>query len=279
MFIFFINIDFDMTLLLIDILSDVDIYSPGIIAILIIAGFLVGIINTIAGSGTVITYSLFMMLGLPINIANGTIRLGVVMQTLASTLNFKKHNALDWKKGLKLAIPVVIGSVLGAQIAVEINKDIFEKILAATLIVMLFFIFYRPERWLKGQLKKIQAKPTIIQLLLFFAIGLYGGFIHIGVGIFMLSVLVLNAGYDLVKANAIKVMTVFLYSPFALFVFIMNDQVHFGMGLIAAIGNFFGGIVGSKMAINWGSNFVRWVLILVLTAFSGYLLNLHKLLY
>jgi uncharacterized protein len=262
----------------IGLLKDVDIYSPGIIALLIFAGFMVGIINTIAGSGTVITYSLFMMLGLPVNMANGTIRLGVVMQTLASTLNFKRHDALDWKKGFKLAIPVVIGSVIGAQIAVEINEAIFQKILAVVLLIMLFFIFYRPERWLKQQMHKIQSKPTVIQLILFFIIGLYGGFIHIGVGIFMLSVLVLNAGYDLVKANAIKVMTVFLYSPFALAVFMMNDQVHYGMGLIAAIGNVFGGIVGSRMAISWGNNFVRWVLMVVIILFSAYLLDIPDLL-
>lgn len=258
----------------INLLKNADIYSPEIIALLIFAGFLVGIINTIAGSGTVITYSLFMMLGLPVNMANGTIRLGVIMQTLASTLNFKKHNILDWKKGFKLALPVVIGSVVGAQIATEINEDVFEKILAGVLLIMLFFIFYKPDRWLKNQIQKIKSKPTIIQLLLFFAIGLYGGFIHIGVGIFMLSVLVLNAGYDLVKANAIKVMIVFLYSPFALAVFILNNQVHYGIGLIAAIGNVFGGIVGSKMAISWGSNFVRWVLIVVIVVFSAYLLNI-----
>lgn len=261
----------------VDLFKDVDIYSPGIIAILIVAGFLVGVINTIAGSGTVITYSLFMMLGLPISLANGTIRLGVVMQTLTSTLNFKRHNALDWKKGFKLALPVVVGSIAGAQIAVEINEAVFEKIMAVILLVMLFFIFYKPEQWLKDQVHKIQSKPTILQLLLFFLIGIYGGFIHIGVGIFMISVLVLNAGYDLVKANAIKVMTVFLYSPFALAVFMMNDQIHYGMGLIAAIGNIFGGYVGSRMAISWGNNFIRWVLMVVIILFSAYLLNIPAL--
>lgn len=261
----------------IEFLKNADIYSPGIIALLVFAGFLVGVINTIAGSGTVITYSLFMMLGLPVNFANGTIRLGVIMQTLAATLNFKKHKALDWKKGFKLALPVVIGSIVGAQIAVKINEAVFEKILAGILLLMLFFIFYRPERWLKDQMHKIQSKPTIIQLLLFFTIGIYGGFIHIGVGIFMLSVLVLNAGYDLVKANAIKVMTVFLYSPFALAVFMINDQVHYGMGLIAAIGNVFGGYVGSRMAISWGSNFVRWVLMVVIILFTAYLLDIPEL--
>jgi uncharacterized membrane protein YfcA len=262
----------------VDFLKDANIYSPGIIAILILAGFTVGVINTIAGSGTVITYSLFMMLGLPVNFANGTIRLGVIMQTLASTLNFKKHNALDWKKGFKLALPVVIGSIIGAKIAVEINEAVFEKILAGVLLIMLFFIFYRPEHWIKDQVHKIQSKPTIIQLSLFFLIGLYGGFIHIGVGIFMLSVLVLNAGYDLVKANAIKVMIVFLYSPFALAVFMMNDQIHYGIGLIAAIGNIFGGIVGSKLAITRGSNFVRWVLMVVIVFFTAYLLGVPELL-
>ena len=148
-------------------LNEINIYSPQVIAILILAGFMVGFINTIAGSGTVITYSLFMMLGLPANMANGTIRLGVIMQTLASTLNFKRHNALDWRKGFKLALPVVIGSVVGAQIATEINEAVFEKILAGILLIMLFFIFYKPERWLKNQVQKIQSKPTIVQLLLF----------------------------------------------------------------------------------------------------------------
>ena len=262
----------------IDFLKNADIYSPEIISLLIFAGFLVGFINTIAGSGTVITYSLFMMLGLPINFANGTIRLGVIMQTLVSTLNFKKHNALDWKKGFKLALPVVIGSVAGAQFAVEINEAIFEKIMAGVLFIMLIFIFYRPEHWLKNQMHKIQRKPTIYQLLVFFVIGVYGGFIHIGVGIFLLSTLVLNAGYDLVKANAIKVMIVFLYSPFALAIFMMNDQVHYGMGLISAIGNIFGGYVGSKMAISWGSSFVRWVLMVVIIAFSIYLLDIPAIL-
>ena len=72
-------------------------------------------------------------------------------------------------------------------------------------------------------------------------------------------------------------MTVFLYSPFALVVFMMNDQVHYGMGLIAAIGNVFGGYVGSRMAISWGSNFVRWVLMAVIVLFTAYLLNIPEL--
>jgi uncharacterized protein len=258
-------------------LSQIDIYSWEVILILIIAGFMVGIINTLAGSGTIITYSLFMLLGLPANFANGTIRLGVIMQTLAASLTFKKGGVLDVKKGLKLGIPIVIGSVVGAQIAATINKDIFEKVVAVVMIMMLFFIFFDPKKWIQGQAEKIAKKPNALQIVIFFFIGLYGGFIHIGVGIFLLAGLVLNAGYDLVRANALKVFIVLLYSPFALIVFMLNDQVHFAMGLISAIGNIFGGIVASHFAISWGAKFIRWVLIIIIILFTGKLLGIYDL--
>jgi len=261
----------------IDLLANFDLYSWQVISLLLFAGFMVGFINTIAGSGTVITYSLFMMLGLPANVANGTIRLGVVMQTLVAGLNFRKHQKLDFKKGLKLAIPVIIGSVIGAQIAASIDENIFRKILAGVLFIMLIFLFADPKRWLKDQLHLINRKPDLLQISIFFGIGLYGGFIHIGVGIILLSAIVLNAGYDLVKANAIKIMIVFLYSPFALAVFMLNSQVNYEVGLIAAIGNVAGGIVGSNLAISKGSGFVRWILVAVILLFAGYLLNIPSI--
>ena len=261
----------------IDLLANLDLYSWQVISLLILAGFLVGFINTIAGSGTVITYSLFMMLGLPAGVANGTIRLGVVMQTLIASLNFRKNKYLDFKKGLKLGLPVVIGSVIGAQIAANINEAIFEKILAGVLILMLFFLFLDPKRWLKDQIHLIQKKTDTVQILIFLGIGLYGGFIHIGVGILLLSAIVLNAGYDLVKANGIKVMIVFLYSPFALGVFILNGQIDYKIGLIAAAGNVIGGLVGSNLAMSRGNLFVRWVLISVIILFAGYLLDVPQI--
>ena len=245
----------------------VDLTWPIIIA-LIVAGFLVGIINTIAGSGTAITYSLFMLLGLPANIANGTIRFGVIMQTLSSSLIFYKGGKLDIKKGLLLSAPIILGTLIGAQIATQINKDVFEKVLGIVLISMIFFIFYDPKRWLQEQIEKTKRKLSLTQYLLFFFIGIYGGFIHIGVGIFLLTLLVLNTGYDLVKANALKVFIVFLYSPFALGIFIFNNQVDYRLGLISAIGNIFGGILASRLTINRGVKFVRWFLVLIIIVFA-----------
>lgn len=124
------------------------------------------------------------------------------------------------------------------------------------------------------QIEKTKKKLSTTQYLLFFFIGIYGGFIHIGVGIFLLSFLVLNTGYNLVKANALKVFIVFLYSPFALAVFIFNNQVDYRLGLISAIGNVFGGILASRLTINRGVKFVRWFLVLIIIVFALKLLFL-----
>lgn len=236
---------------------------------LITAGIAVGFINTLAGGGSIISLSVLMyLMGLPANIANGTNRIAITLQTLTAVSNFKKKEILDWRKGLKLGIPSVLGSLVGAFIAVDIDEEIFEKSMAIIMILMLGFIFYKPSIWLKGKQSLIDRKVGIWHMLLFFAIGIYGGFIHVGIGYMLLIAIVMGAGYDLVKANAIKVFIVFMYVPFSLAIYIYHDQVHFLYGFVLAIGNVFGAYIASKFAIERGANFVRWVIavVVILTA-------------
>lgn len=263
---------------MLEYLHNIDIYSLPAISIIVLAGFMVGFINTLAGSGSIISYSLFMMFGLPPSMANGTLRVGVIAQTFAASLTFKKQNILDLQKGLVLAIPIVIGSLIGAQVAVNIDEAIFEHIVGFIMLLMLFFIFYNPKRWVEGKIGLVKKQTNIVQILIFLIIGFYGGFIHIGVGIFLLSALVLNAGYDLVKANAIKVFVVLLYTPFAVAIFAYNDQIYWGLGIILSFGSVIGGIVASRFAVSWGPKFVRVILIAVIILFSAKLFGVYSFL-
>ncbi len=244
------------------------------ITILIVSGLLVGFINTLAGGGTIISISLFMFLGLPANVANGTNRIAVILQTLTSSASFKKQKVLDTRKGLLLGIPTVIGSIIGAIIAVDIDEEIFKKAVAFIMLVMMVFIIYKPQIWLKGQQHLREKKTSAIQYFIFFLIGLYGGFIHVGVGYFILGGLVLGAGYDLVKANALKVFIVLLYAPFTLLIFMYNKQINYEYGLIHAIGNIIGAFVASRFAVSWGADFVRWVIIVIILISSLQLFGL-----
>ncbi len=231
----------------------------GLIVILILSGTIVGFINTLAGGGTIISMSLFMMLGLPPIVANGTNRIPVILQNLVSVFNFYRDKKLDIKKAIRCTIPVALGSLLGSNLSIVVNDSIFLVFFVVIMIVMLLLMFLKPDKWLKGDASKMNAPVSMLQLFFYFLIGIYAGFIHIGMGYFLLAVLVLMGGFDLLRANAIKSFIVLCYAPFSLIVFIYYGKVNYEYGFIHAIGNMIGAYIASKWAVNWGSNFIRWV--------------------
>lgn len=241
---------------------------------LIVSGIFVGFINTLAGGGTIISLSLFMFMGLPVDVANGTNRIAVILQNMTSVTTFRKQKLLDVRKALWLSAPAVAGSVLGAQLSVQIDEATFRKAIAVVMLMMVFFILTKPSRWLKGREDLQKQKVSPLQMLIFFAIGVYGGFVQVGVGYFLLAGIVLGAGYDLVKANAIKVFIVLLYTVFALLVFIWHNKVNWQFGLVHAIGNIIGAFVASRYAAAWGANFVRWFIIVIILISSADLLGI-----
>ena len=249
------------------------------IIILIVAGIFVGFINTLAGGGSIISLPLLMLMGLPANVANGTNRIGILAQNIASVASFKRQKVLETKKGLLLGIPAVIGSLIGAWVAVDINEEIFKKAIAIIMLMMMVFMLVDPKKFLNGRQELTEKKINIWQILIFFGIGLYGGFIQIGVGYLLIAGIVLGVGYDLVKTNAIKVLIVLLYTPFTLVIFIMNDQVNWAYGLMLTIGSFIGALLASKLAVKKGVNFVKWVIIFVIILTSLHLFDIINLQY
>ncbi len=247
---------------------------PAVIA----AGFGCGFINTLAGSGSLISLPVLIFLGLPANMANGTNRVGILIQTVVSLISFKKQNMLDGRGGIMLALPAILGAIIGAQIAVNLDEHMLRRVIGALMVVMLVFILARPKRWLKGQLEVLGRRPRALELVIFFFIGAYGGFIQAGVGIFLLAGLVLGVGYDLVRANAVKVLIVLCFTAFAMVVFMINGQILWGLGLLLAVGNAGGGWLAAKLAIERGAGLVRWFLIAVVIVSAAKLLGLLDLL-
>jgi uncharacterized membrane protein YfcA len=237
-------------------------------------GFLAGFINTLAGSGSLLTLPLLMFLGLPANVANGTNRIAILLQNVVGVASFKQQKVLDMRLGIWLALPTIVGSIIGAQIAIELNELVMKRIIGGLLVVMFVLILYKPGTWIKDQAGQVHAKPGILQMIIFFFIGIYGGFIQAGVGLFLLAGLVMGAGVDLVKANALKVFIVLLYTPLALGIFMLNNQVNYKWGLILAAGNMLGAFVGARVAVSWGATFVRWVLLAVILISATRLLGL-----
>ncbi len=232
------------------------------ITILIIAGIVVGFINTLSGGGSVISLSLLLICGLPADIANGTNRISIFFQTLSSVGSFTRQKMFTDLRPIWLAIPATIGAILGAVLAVDVNTQVIEIAMATAMVIMLFFLFYKPDKWLKQNPRLLSGPIRWWQLVIFFAVGFYGGFIQVGVGYFLLMALVLGVGYDLVKANAVKNLIVFFYAIFALLVFMVDGKVNYLYGVILSIGSMIGALVASYLAVKKGAGFIRAVILL-----------------
>lgn len=246
--------------------------------LIVFVGVFAGFLNTLAGSGSIISLAMLMFMGLPANVANGTNRIAILLQNMVGVGSFKKQKVFSFKEGIWLALPAIVGSVIGASLAVEINEEMMQKTIGALLIFLFFIVLYKPDAWVKGQAGLIRSKPSIVQIVIFFFIGVYGGFIQAGVGFFLLSGLVLGAGFDLVKANAIKAFIILLYTMFALVVFIMNDQIDYKIGFILAAGNMLGAYIAANFAVSWGAKFVRYILLAVIIFASLKFLGVYEML-
>ncbi|HNX86417.1 MAG TPA: sulfite exporter TauE/SafE family protein [Bacteroidales bacterium] len=231
------------------------------ILVIIVAGVLVGFINTLSGGGSVISLSLLLILGLPANIANGTNRISIFFQTLSSVGSFTRQKMFTNLRPVWLSIPATVGSVMGAYLAVDVSEKVVEIAMAVAMVIMLFFLFYKPDKWLKEKPLMLDKPLRWWQFLIFFGVGFYGGFIQVGVGYFLLMALVLGVGYDLVKANAVKNLIVFFYAIFALLVFIVDGKVNYLYGLILSAGSMVGALIASYLAVKKGAGFIRAVIV------------------
>jgi hypothetical protein len=227
-----------------------------------VAGFAAGFINTLAGSGSLLTLPMLILLGLPANVANGTNRVGVTMQNIVAVAMFRSHGALPLAGSWRLIVPSVVGGVVGALLAVDLDKELLQHTIAVLMLVLIAVMLLKPERWIAKHAARREPR-LLVELPLFFAIGVYGGFLQISVGLFLTAGLVLASGYDLVAANALKNLLVLLFTLAALVVFVYNGQVEWALGLLLGAGQAVGAWIAAHFAVKRGAEFLRWAVIVI----------------
>lgn len=220
-------------------------------------GVVAGIINTLAAGGSMLTLPVLMALGLPPNMANGTNRIAIFLQNVVGVGSYHHSRVMDFPSGFRVGIPAALGAVAGAFIAVNLNDEAMKLAIAAVMLVVFLLILLKPSRWIQSH-EEQPPIPFAWQVIVFFLIGMYGGFIQAGVGFFLLTGLVLGSGFELVKANALKIFIILLYTPVALLIFFLHRDVHLWMGLLLAVGNMAGAWIGTKMAVKRGALFIRY---------------------
>ena len=244
--------------------------TPLEIGLLILGGVAAGVVNTLAGAGSLITVPLLVLVGLPGTIANGTNRIGVLLHTLVATWRFRAEGVPGIRRAIPMLVPVALGSLAGAYVISLVGDKTFERLFGIVMIALLLPML-RATTAASSALKPWSPLKTF---LFFFAVGMYGGAFQAGVGIAILFGLS-YAGHDLVQANSIKVAISAAQALFAVPVFIIKDQVAWAPAAVLAVGFMLGGFLGVRIAVAGGERVIRPVLVVAVLALAGRMMGLY----
>jgi len=252
----------DATLLMLD---------PTTWLLLALGGLVAGVINTLAGGGSLITVPLLVFMGLPATTANGTNRIGVLFQNGVAIWRFRKEGLDGLRGAAPVLVPVLIGAVIGAAVASRMSAELFRQVFGIAMIALLYPM-------LRSGNSSDEANETprsrIANAAIFFGIGFYGGAIQAGVGLFLIAALA-RSGLDLVRANAIKVVIIGALTVVAVPVFVLHGQVDWPHASALVVGFALGGELGARAAVIGGERLIRPVLVLAVLAMSGRMLGLY----
>ena len=233
-----------------------------------LVGLIAGCLNTLAGGGSLLALPVLIFLGLPANVANATNRVAIVLQNIFAVLGFKSKGVSAYPFNIWLAISAFFGAIVGAFLAIDIDKDAFNKILAFVIVGVVIYMAINPLRFFKKKGENVSKKATITSIIIFFFVGIYGGFIQAGVGYLMIMALTLVNGFSLVKTNSIKVFVALTYTSVALAIFIYYDIINWEFGIPLAIGQAVGGWLSSRWSVKLGDNWIRYFVMVTASAFA-----------
>lgn len=142
--------------------------------LLVLVGFVVGFINTVAGGGSLISLAVLIFFGMPPSVANGTNRIAVFIQSILGVAGFKSKGVSTFPFNIYLGISAMLGSIVGANIAVDVSGATFNKILAVVMMVVLLIIIFKPKLKTADIQERITGKYLWVGIIAFFFFGIYG---------------------------------------------------------------------------------------------------------
>lgn len=236
------------------------------LALLVAAGVVAGVINTLAGGGSFLTLPILIGLGLPAGVANGTTRVSVLAQNATSAITFHRSGVRPHAVTARLLLPVLVGAAFGSWLATQLDDLLFRPVIGVVLLVWAVILAVKPERFMHPP--EHEREPTPLSYGLAMVVGIYGGFLQAGVGFPLIALLSGQLGYDLVRTNAIKAGLIFAYTCIALIIFAGYGQIAWTPALVLAGATMLGGWLGARWQLARGSGLVRWV-VLIMVVVAG----------
>jgi uncharacterized membrane protein YfcA len=241
--------------------------SIEIIIFLAIASGFAGFVDAMAGGGGLIQLPA-LILGLPnkeLPLILGTNKVPSAFGTTAAARNYFKNIKPDIPLTLTMMFPAFIGSIGGAYFAASVPKEFFKPFIVFLLIAVVIYTWLKPDIGLAEKLKYTHRKRLFLVALIGLFIGFYDGIFGPGTGTFLVFFLVSGIGYAFLKASGTAKLVNLSTNVGAILSFQLTGHIWWQLGLLLAVANVTGAIIGSKLAIKGGSPLVRKVFLVVTT--------------
>ena len=227
---------------------------------------LAGFIDAIAGSGGLISLPAYLIAGLPPHAAIGTNKFGSCCGTVVATWQFARHGFIRWKQAVPAVALALVGSWLGARLALMVDPGTFKIIML--IILPLTGVYVLNKKALQASNPPYSVRRTmLIVALLSFVIGVYDGFYGPGTGTFLMLLLTAVAHVSLNEAAGLTKVINLSTNVAALVVFLTHGVVWMPLALAAAAFSVVGNYMGAKYFVSKGTGFVKPVIIIVLSLF------------
>lgn len=219
--------------------------------LLFITGVCASFVNMLAGGGSILVLGLMMLTGTDPAVANATNRVGVLISCGTGALAFRSEKFTDIRLSLKLGLCALPGAILGAIFSISITADSFKILLSGVMIFLLISMFI-PK---KVNMGKIMSSRLVYFMMVL--VGLYGGFIQVGVGVLISATLRHLGGLDLLKMSMHRVFIVFIFTIPVIIIFILSGKINWTYAVILSAGNAVGSWLTVKLALKKGEMLVK----------------------
>jgi uncharacterized membrane protein YfcA len=245
------------------------------IAALVASSFGAGVMNAMAGGGTILTYPTLLFLGESAITANATSTVALWPGGASSMYGYRREVAQHREWLSVLFLPSLLGGALGAVLVLKTPVKTFEHLVPFLILfaTVLFMIQGAVARWTGSGQEAPRTRSRLVVAILFqFGVAVYGGYFGAGIGILMLAVLGFLGLSDIHAANGLKNFFALCINGLAAAYFIVRGAVHWPAALVMILGAVAGGYAGARFSRSIGKEKARAAVVVIGLAVAALLL-------
>ncbi len=231
-------------------------------SVLIVVGFLAGLISAIAGSGGLIVLPTLLSVGMPPLQALATNKFQSVFGTLSSTVNFFRKGHIDLKTMKVTLLCAFVGALVGTWAVQQLDTELLKQGLPYFLLLLALYVWFSPR--MSNHDTEPRCSERKFDLGVGGGIGFYGGFLGPGMGSFFAVAYSSLRGYNLKRATAHTKPLVLITNTTSMVIFVLAGKVFWSLAIPMALAQVLGARIGSNLVINRGANLIKPVLVTVI---------------